>query len=314
MARAGRAYPNRPVVVRAADVVLGRVEGQGLALAVLAAHSRSAGQVSGGGGPLPVAATKVVVIGQVAGTGSAASAGAVHTARIGQVAGSGTATAAIRRKTRATGQVTTTGFAFPVRSDPIANHVTGSGLALPVRAGKALAIHPATGIGQARPVAYARGGPLGRVVSTGAVLPLSATKLFAIGRVTGAGQVNPVIRRTPPLRVGLPMRSWSARYLGRGTGVDAMSSLSLEYLRFFVTNAVGSELVEIAFTQPGVEPTEGQWQPASWGAVAQGGAEARIRVGPGGSVTLLDGTYQGWVRVTRPDERPVLQSGLVPII
>jgi hypothetical protein len=96
-------------------------------------------------------------------------------------------------------------------------------------------------------------------------------------------------------------------------GVEPMSSLSLEYLRFFITNAAGSEQVEIAFTSPGVEPTEAQWQPASWGAVGRNGAEARIRVGPG-ALVLADGTYQGWVRVERPDERPVLPSGLVPII
>ncbi|MGW6499340.1 hypothetical protein [Nonomuraea angiospora] len=314
MARSGRAYANRPVLVRGGNLVVARVEGQGSALAVLAARSRSAGRVSAGGGPLPMAATKTVVIGRVTGTGVAALVRAVRTNRIGQVTGSGAATPATRRKVRSTGQITTAGFAIPVRSDPIANHATGAGLALPVQAGKSLAIRETTGTGQAKPVAYARGGPVGRIVSSSSVLPLSATKQFMIGRVTGSGLVNPVIRRTPPLRVGLPLRSWSARYLGRGTGVDPMSSLSLEYLRFFVANVVGVETVEIAFTQPGVEPTEGQWNPASWGAVAQGGAEARVRVGPGGAVTLPDGTYQGWVRVTRPDERPVLPSGLVPII
>ncbi|MEV0149694.1 MULTISPECIES: hypothetical protein [unclassified Nonomuraea] len=313
MARAGRSYPNRPVVTRAANIFMVRVDGQGLALAVLAARSQRTGQVSGSGGSLPVAATKTLVIDQVTGTGVAAPVAATRTNRIGQVAGSGAATPAIRRKLRMTGQVAGTGLAFPVRSDPIANHVTGVGQARPVRAGKALAIHEATGIGQAKPLAYARGGPVGRVVSTGSALPLSATKQLMIGRVTGSGLVNVVIRRTPPLRVGLPMRSWSARFFGRGSGLDTMSSLSLEYLRFFVSNAVGSEPVEIAFTQPGVEPTEGQWAPASWGAVDRGGAEARIRVGPGGAVTLPDGTYQGWVRVTRPDERPVLPSGLVAI-
>ncbi|MET7334358.1 hypothetical protein [Nonomuraea sp. NPDC005650] len=314
MARAGRAYPNRPVVARAPDILVARVEGQGSARAVLAARSRRAGQAPGSGGPLPVVATKTIIIGQVTGAGAATPTSPVRTLRLGLVIGTGAAVSVSRWKLRQGGQVAGTGLVFGVRSDPVANRVVGLGQARPVRAAKALGTHIVTGLGQAKPISYARGGPLGRVTSTGHAFPLSATKTFTIGRATGAGQVKPVLRRTPPLRVGLPMRSWSARFLGRGTGVDPISSLSLEYLRFFVTNAVGVETVEIAFTQPGVEPTEGQWNPASWGAVVQGGAEARVRVGPGGAVTLPDGTYQGWVRVTRPDERPVLPSGLVPII
>lgn len=314
MARAGRSYPNRPVIARPRATVAGQVTGHGSALTVLAARSQRAGQASGTSGPLPATATKTRVLGQVAGSGAAAPATPVRSSHLGQVSGAGTAAAATRWKLKTTGRVTMIGVVFLMRGDPVASTVTGVGQPQPLRPGKALGVGQATGIGQARPVGFAHGGPTGGATASGQVFALAATKSIVLGQVTGAGTPRPVLRRTPPLRVGLPRRSWSVRYLGRGTGVDPMSSLSLEYLRFFVDNALGVEDVAVAFTKPGVEPTEDQWTPASWGAVGNGGAEVRVQVGPGGAVTLLDGTYQGWVRVVRPDERPVLPSGLVPII
>ncbi|MEV4806775.1 hypothetical protein AB0K18_42845 [Nonomuraea sp. NPDC049421] len=314
MARAGRAYPNVAVLVRGADVLARKVEGRGEALPVLAARSQAAGRADGAGHAQPVTATKTIVIGQVLGGGAAAPAGAAHMRVLGRVTGMGTAVPVMRHTVREIGQAAGSGQALPVRADVIANLVTSVGQARPMGAAKALATHPAVGIGQARPVTHAQGGPLGRVTAAGVALPLRSVKTNTIGQAVGAGAARPVLRRTPPLRVGLPKRAWSARYLGRGTAVEPMSDLSLEFLRFWVDNALGSEQVEIAFTTPGVKPTEGQWNPASWGPTGKGGAEARIRVGPGGGVVLPDGTYQGWVRVTRPDERPVLQSGLVPII
>ncbi|MFI6813261.1 hypothetical protein ACIBG7_12655 [Nonomuraea sp. NPDC050328] len=95
--------------------------------------------------------------------------------------------------------------------------------------------------------------------------------------------------------------------------MQPISSMSREYLNIFVGNALGSEPVEIALTVPGVEPADDAWHPAIWGDVSDHGAVARLLIGPG-AVPLSDGTYQAWVRVTRPDERPVLPSGLVPII
>ncbi|MEU4511768.1 hypothetical protein AB0G05_19930 [Nonomuraea wenchangensis] len=314
MARAGRAYPNRPVIARSPDVLAQLVEGRGEALAVLAARSQLAGQAPGAGIAGPVTATKTLTIGQVTASGVAGAASPVRTRRLGRVTGAGKARPFIRWTDRTVGQVTGSGLVLAVRSDPIANRALGAGQPLPVRAGKAIAIHEVAGIGQTRLTTHARGGPIGRASATAVVFPLLATKTIRIGQATGAGSARPVLRRTPPLRVGLPMRSWSARYLGRGAGVEPMSSLSLEYLKFFVTNALGVEPVEIAFTTPGVEPVDGDWTPASWGQTGQGGAEARVQVGPDGAVTLPDGTYQAWVRVTRPDERPVLSSGLVPII
>ncbi|MFG2076966.1 hypothetical protein [Nonomuraea maritima] len=314
MARAGRSYPNRPIIARPRATIAGQVTGHGSALTVLAARSQRAGQASGTSGPLPATATKTRVLGQVSGAGAAAPATPVRSSHLGQVSGAGTVVQVGQWKSRATGQITSAGVVFLMRGDPVASTVTGVGQPQPLRPGKALALHQSVGIGQARPLTLARGGPVGHAAAAGEAFALLAITTHTIGQVTGAGLARPLLRRTPPLRVGLPRRSWAARYLGRGTGVDPMSSLSLEYLSFFVDNALGVEEVAVAFTNPGVEPTEDQWTPASWGAVGNGGAEARIQVGPGGAVTLPDGTYQGWVRVVRPDERPVLPSGLVPII
>ncbi|MEU5863513.1 hypothetical protein ABZ815_20250 [Nonomuraea sp. NPDC047529] len=200
-----------------------------------------------------------------------------------------------------------------ISSDPQAHQVVTSGTTRSMSLGKAYVTPRVAGVGQARTINRAQGGPLHRATSTGIVSALRGSKTFRIGRVTGGGTSRLMQRRTPPLQVGLPIRSWSARYVGRGRGgVEPMSSLSLEYLEFFVENASGSEQVEVAFTTPGQEPADGQWHLASWGAAGRAGARARIRVGPG-ALVLGDGTYQGWVRVTTPSERPVLPSGLVPI-
>ncbi|GGO63174.1 hypothetical protein [Nonomuraea cavernae] len=161
-----------------------------------------------------------------------------------------------------------------------------------------------------------RGRVLGPAVTSETGTSLRWTKLRAIGPVTGqnvAGVFYPVL---PPLQVGLPYRSWGVRTpeLLRGVVVDPISSLSLEYLKVFVQHARGNEPVEIAFTAPGVEPGLEDWRPASWAETKKRGAVAQILVGPGGTVTLPDGTYQVWVRTVRADERPVLPSGLIPII
>ncbi|GAA3144852.1 hypothetical protein GCM10010466_39920 [Planomonospora alba] len=95
--------------------------------------------------------------------------------------------------------------------------------------------------------------------------------------------------------------------------MEPISSLSREYVYVFVDGATGVEDVEIAFTTPNVEPTEAQWKPAQWHITSPRGSEARILIGPGTDAPLTDGTYQAWVRVTGPVERPVLPGGLVPI-
>ncbi|RJL21115.1 hypothetical protein [Bailinhaonella thermotolerans] len=96
--------------------------------------------------------------------------------------------------------------------------------------------------------------------------------------------------------------------------MEPISSLSREYLYFVIQGAAGFEPVEVAFTAPGVEPTSGQWQAASWTSPsADGLPRARILVGPGSPVVLTDGTYQAWVRITGTVEQPVLPCGLIPV-
>ncbi|MEV0236884.1 hypothetical protein [Nonomuraea sp. NPDC050786] len=97
---------------------------------------------------------------------------------------------------------------------------------------------------------------------------------------------------------------------------ETISSLSREWLPFFVRGAAGTELVEIAFTTPGVEPAESDWKPAEWapGSAGVRGATARILFGPGGAVAKPDGSYQAWVRVSTPFEKPVLPAGLIDVI
>lgn len=96
--------------------------------------------------------------------------------------------------------------------------------------------------------------------------------------------------------------------------MESISSLSRPYVYAWIEGAAGTEPVEIAFTVPGVEPAEDDWRTASWSGVTAKGADARILVGPGGDVALSEGTYQLWVRVTAPPERPMMPSGLVFII
>ncbi|MET7338794.1 hypothetical protein [Nonomuraea sp. NPDC005650] len=98
--------------------------------------------------------------------------------------------------------------------------------------------------------------------------------------------------------------------------VETISSLSREYLPFFVRGATGVEQVEVAFTVPGVEPVEGDWHDAEWkpDSVTEHGTTARILFGPGGTVARPDGTYQAWVRVTATVEQPVLPAGLIDVI
>ncbi|WP_214317054.1 hypothetical protein [Nonomuraea sediminis] len=95
--------------------------------------------------------------------------------------------------------------------------------------------------------------------------------------------------------------------------MEPISSLSRPYIYTTVKGASGSEQVEIAFTNLGAEPTEGDWKPAEWASTTPEGARARILIGPGSSVVLPDGTYLMWVRVTGAVERPVLPCGSVPI-
>jgi hypothetical protein len=98
--------------------------------------------------------------------------------------------------------------------------------------------------------------------------------------------------------------------------LEPISSLSREWLPFFVRGASGTEVVQIAFTAPGAEPSEEDWNNAEWdpASITQQGADARILFGPGGTTSRSDGTYQAWVRVTAPPQLPVLPAGLINVI
>jgi hypothetical protein len=95
-----------------------------------------------------------------------------------------------------------------------------------------------------------------------------------------------------------------------------LSSLSKEYVRVpvsakeaGVTVNPTSDEVAFAFVQSGEPSTwyAGQWETDGTTYYA------RIAVGPGGSVTLVDGTYDTWVKVTDSPEIPVRKVGQVRI-
>lgn len=97
--------------------------------------------------------------------------------------------------------------------------------------------------------------------------------------------------------------------------MEAISSLSREFLYIPVKGPSGGEDVKVAFTNEDGKPTEADWHDATWDNVTAAGADAKILVGPGeGAVALLEGTYRAWVHVTTSVEEPVLPGGLVPVI
>jgi hypothetical protein len=87
-------------------------------------------------------------------------------------------------------------------------------------------------------------------------------------------------------------------------------SVSREYLHVPVSGATADEPVELAVIDEGAEePAEGDWMPADvWD-----GTTAKLLIGPGGTLDLVDGTYRVWVRVTALPEVPVIRSGLLRI-
>ncbi|MBB5081363.1 hypothetical protein [Nonomuraea endophytica] len=188
--------------------------------------------------------------------------------------------------------------------------------ALPLVPRRVKTLHPAVHADAAQPLPLGRGRAPGQTVTNDIATRLRWTKTQTVGFVLDRSLPGVFSPFLPPLAVDLPHRLWgvSAPELLRGVVVDPISSLSLEYVRVFVKHARGTEPVEIAFTTPGVEPGPADWKTASWAETKNRGAIAHILVGPNGTVTLADGTYQVWVRTVRQDERPVLPSGLIPII
>lgn len=84
-------------------------------------------------------------------------------------------------------------------------------------------------------------------------------------------------------------------------------SISTEYLRTEVESVVDPTVypVDWAFVAPGVEPGALDWVIGTWdpGAAV---ATARCLVGPEGDVTLADGKYRVWLRITADPETPAI--------
>lgn len=87
-----------------------------------------------------------------------------------------------------------------------------------------------------------------------------------------------------------------------------ISSLSKEYLKISVAAdvTVTDDPVAWAFTDPAADPT-------SWTAGDWSGNEARILVGPGGSVTLTKGVHDVWLKVTDSPEIPVRRVAQIQV-
>lgn len=101
------------------------------------------------------------------------------------------------------------------------------------------------------------------------------------------------------------------------------SALSLEYVKVIVAARVSGttvnptgDTVQMAFTAIDVDPIAGDWKAASWETDATTSPItyfARCLVGPAGTITLVVGTYDCWVRITDSPEIPARKSGNLQI-
>lgn len=100
-----------------------------------------------------------------------------------------------------------------------------------------------------------------------------------------------------------------------------MSSVSLEYVRAKVEATENGVQVdptggaaEFAFMSDNSEPSGGDWETGSWETDPAGPTYyARILVGPSGDVTLADGKYKVWLRISDNPEIPVRRVGVLTI-
>lgn len=78
-----------------------------------------------------------------------------------------------------------------------------------------------------------------------------------------------------------------------------------------------NDVVKIACPVIDVDPVTLDWKTAAWNTVEDSAGHsdyfARILVGPGGTVTLVEGDYDVLVKVTDNPEVPVLRAGLLRI-
>lgn len=95
--------------------------------------------------------------------------------------------------------------------------------------------------------------------------------------------------------------------------VPKISSLSVEYLKVPITSTLAAAeldglVVQLAVVPDGQEPVTGDWKTGTWI-----GTHAAVLIGPGATITLTDGTYDVWVKITATPETPVLLSGSIHI-
>ena len=75
-----------------------------------------------------------------------------------------------------------------------------------------------------------------------------------------------------------------------------------------------ADTVQMAFISGGAEPAGGDWKTAvaeTDGTTNPDTHLARCLVGPGGTATLADGTYDVWVKIADSPETPVKKSGVL---
>ena len=102
--------------------------------------------------------------------------------------------------------------------------------------------------------------------------------------------------------------------------MQKFSTLTVQYVRFKVTayNAsgvamnIGSDVVQVAFTLPGINPINADWKTAAWGDTVLG--IAQILIGPGTTSVLTVGDYDVYVKITDSPEVPVILVDRVRIV
>jgi hypothetical protein len=104
--------------------------------------------------------------------------------------------------------------------------------------------------------------------------------------------------------------------MGDGQGEDlkdtVISSLTKEYIKVPVSATENgavidptTDTVEMAFVAPGTEPAAGDWKTAEWETA---GSVFLAKCLVGDTVTLSDGRYEVYVRVTDNPEIPVKRA------
>ena len=99
------------------------------------------------------------------------------------------------------------------------------------------------------------------------------------------------------------------------TGIYATS---LEEVPVTVTAPIGinptSDTVVMAFlaVPPPTQPTSLQWQTATWLSTSAP-YTALCLVGPGGTITLAQGQWYVWIKITASPEIPVKYAGILQV-